>query len=151
MTMTAKLAAHADPAEPASPWLERYYGVRALFSFLWVALAFTIGKAQPSIGIALLIGSMGKPDVAKNSVLLLNVSGSLPDYTPDDAVARAAAPVTVSVPVVMVRPVRMKTPAEDAEGPTVGAKCRGIVTAYAIGWLKLGGSCMVYGGFRMRV
>ena len=41
------------------------------------------------IGIALIIGSMGKPDVAKNSVLLLNVSGSLPDYTPDDAVARA--------------------------------------------------------------
>jgi uncharacterized membrane protein HdeD (DUF308 family) len=55
MTMTTKLAAHADPAEPASPWLERYYGVRALFSFLWVALAFTIGKAQPGIGIALLI------------------------------------------------------------------------------------------------
>src|SRR5687768_14561162 len=41
------------------------------------------------IGIALIIGSMGKTDVAKNSVLLLNVSGSLPDYTPDDAVARA--------------------------------------------------------------
>ncbi|KAK1626336.1 hypothetical protein QYE76_000651 [Lolium multiflorum] len=40
-------------------------------------------------------------------------------------------------PVVMVRPVRMKTPAEDA-GPTLGAKCRGIVTAYAIGWLTKG-------------
>ncbi|KAK1695841.1 hypothetical protein QYE76_012538 [Lolium multiflorum] len=35
----------------------------------------------------------------------------------------------------MVRPVRMETPAADAEGPTVGAKCRGIVMTYAIGWL----------------
>ena len=34
-----------------------------------------------------------------------------------------------------MRPVRMKTPAADAEGPTVGAKCRGIVMTYAIGWL----------------
>jgi protease IV len=41
------------------------------------------------IGIALIITSIGKPDVARNSVLLLNVSGSLPDYTPDDPVARA--------------------------------------------------------------
>jgi len=41
------------------------------------------------IGIALLVSSFGKPNVAKNSVLLLNVSGSLPDYTPDDAIARA--------------------------------------------------------------
>lgn len=41
------------------------------------------------IGIALIASSLSRPDVAKNSVLLLNVSGSLPDYTPDDAVARA--------------------------------------------------------------
>ena len=41
------------------------------------------------IGIALLFSSYSKPDVAQNSVLLLNVSGSLPDFTPDDAVARA--------------------------------------------------------------
>jgi protease-4 len=41
------------------------------------------------IGIALIATSINKPSVAKNSVLLLNVSGSLPDYTPDDAVARA--------------------------------------------------------------
>src|SRR5215203_4614156 len=44
-------------------------------------------------------------------------------------------PEATRSPVVVVRPVRMKTPAADAEGPTVGAKCRGIVTAYAIGWL----------------
>ncbi len=41
------------------------------------------------IGIALIVSSISKPTVAQNSVLLLNVSGSLPDYTPDDAVARA--------------------------------------------------------------
>ncbi len=41
------------------------------------------------IGIALLITSINQPTVARNSVLLLNVSGSLPDYTPDDAFARA--------------------------------------------------------------
>jgi protease-4 len=41
------------------------------------------------IGIALLISSFNQPSVAKNSVLLLNVSGSLPDYTPDDPFARA--------------------------------------------------------------
>ncbi|NOT47930.1 MAG: signal peptide peptidase SppA [Acidobacteria bacterium] len=41
------------------------------------------------IGIALIVRSVNQPTVARNSVLLLNVSGSLPDYTPDDAFARA--------------------------------------------------------------
>jgi protease IV len=41
------------------------------------------------IGIALLVSSINQPTVSAKSVLLLNVSGSLPDYTPDDAVARA--------------------------------------------------------------
>jgi len=41
------------------------------------------------IGLALLLTSYSRPTVAQKSVLLLNVSGSLPDYTPDDAVARA--------------------------------------------------------------
>lgn len=40
------------------------------------------------IGIALLAESMGKPDVAENSVLVLNVSGSLPDYAPEDSTAK---------------------------------------------------------------
>ena len=35
-------------------------------------------------------------------------------------------------------PVRMETPASAAAGPTVGANCRGGVTADAIGWLMLG-------------
>ena len=40
------------------------------------------------IGIALLAESIGKPQIADNSVLVLNVSGSLPDYSPDDSIAR---------------------------------------------------------------
>lgn len=40
------------------------------------------------IGIALLAESMGKPQVAENSVLVLNVSGSLPDYSAEDPTAQ---------------------------------------------------------------
>lgn len=36
-------------------WLKRYYAARAVFSALWVALAFTVGKAHPSFGIALIV------------------------------------------------------------------------------------------------
>ena len=41
-------------------------------------------------------------------------------------------------PEVVMEPVRMKTPASAAAGPTVGANCRGGNTADAIGWLMLG-------------
>ena len=40
------------------------------------------------IGIALLIESMRKPAIADNSVLVLNVSGSLPDYAAEDPTAK---------------------------------------------------------------
>jgi len=40
------------------------------------------------IGIALLIESMGKSTIADNSVLVLNVSGALPDYAADDPTAK---------------------------------------------------------------
>lgn len=40
------------------------------------------------IGIALLAESIGKPTIADNSVLILNVSGSLPDYSADDSTAK---------------------------------------------------------------
>ena len=40
------------------------------------------------IGIAILAESMGKPDVPENSVLILKVSGSLPDYAPEDQTAK---------------------------------------------------------------
>ncbi|MEP6850597.1 MAG: S49 family peptidase, partial [Acidobacteriota bacterium] len=41
------------------------------------------------IGIAILAESIGRPTVAKNSVLVLNVSGDLPDYAPDEPLAKA--------------------------------------------------------------
>jgi protease-4 len=40
------------------------------------------------IGIALLLNSMGKPDVPENSVLVLKVTGDLPDYSPEDPMAK---------------------------------------------------------------
>jgi len=39
------------------------------------------------IGIVLIAETLGKPSVAENSVLVLNVSGSLPDYAPEDPMA----------------------------------------------------------------
>lgn len=41
------------------------------------------------IGIALLATSLSKPGVPNNSVLVLNVSGELPDYVPDDPLLEA--------------------------------------------------------------
>ncbi len=38
------------------------------------------------IGIALLAESFGKPNIADNSVLVLQISGDLPDYAPDDPI-----------------------------------------------------------------
>ena len=49
-----------------------------IFAFILIAV----------IGIALMFESMGKPSVADNSVLVLKVSGSLPDYSPEDPTAR---------------------------------------------------------------
>jgi len=40
------------------------------------------------IAVALLAESLGKPDVPNNSVLVLNVSGDLPDYAADDPMAK---------------------------------------------------------------
>lgn len=40
------------------------------------------------IGIALLAEAVGKPDVPENSVLVLSVSGGLPDYAPEDPMAK---------------------------------------------------------------
>ena len=40
------------------------------------------------IGIALLAESLGKPDVAENSVLVLKISGDLPDFAAEDPTAK---------------------------------------------------------------
>lgn len=52
VTITIEHLSASIASEPASHWLKRYYAARALFSLVWVALAFTIGKAQPPIGVA---------------------------------------------------------------------------------------------------
>lgn len=41
------------------------------------------------IAVALLAESFGRPSVPNNSVLVLNISGDLPDYVPEDQFARA--------------------------------------------------------------
>ncbi|MEO8573122.1 MAG: signal peptide peptidase SppA [Pyrinomonadaceae bacterium] len=41
------------------------------------------------IAVALLAESLGKPSVSDNSVLVLSVSGDLPDYVPEDQFAKA--------------------------------------------------------------
>ncbi len=40
------------------------------------------------IGIALIAESIGKPNVPENSVLVLNISGDMPDYAPEDSTAK---------------------------------------------------------------
>ncbi len=49
-----------------------------LFAFVLIAI----------IGIALIAESMGKKSVPDNSVLVLKISGSLPDYAPEDSTAK---------------------------------------------------------------
>ena len=41
------------------------------------------------IGIALMAESLGRPSVPENSVLVLSIAGELPDYTPEEPLARA--------------------------------------------------------------
>lgn len=41
------------------------------------------------IGLIFAVRTMGRPDVADNSVLILSISGNLPDYVPEDELARA--------------------------------------------------------------
>jgi len=45
----------APTSTPDRGWLKRYYALRALVSAIWVALALTVGKAQPAFGTVLLI------------------------------------------------------------------------------------------------
>ena len=50
-----------------------------IFAFILVAI----------IGLAIMFESLGRTSVPENSVLILDVSGSLPDYSADDPLARA--------------------------------------------------------------
>ncbi|MFY9294817.1 MAG: DUF308 domain-containing protein [Methylorubrum rhodinum] len=83
MTATASFPDATIPSATPSSWLKRYYGTRALFSALWAALAFTIGRAQPAFGIALLVAYplwdclANAVDAARNGGLRTNPSQAL--------------------------------------------------------------------------
>jgi uncharacterized membrane protein HdeD (DUF308 family) len=45
----------ADITMSGHGWLTRYYAIRALVSAFWATLAFTIGRGNPPLGVALII------------------------------------------------------------------------------------------------
>lgn len=55
MTQFAVSQPKPFPAAPASGWLKRYYSLRAVASFVWIALAIVIGMQNPAIGAVLLV------------------------------------------------------------------------------------------------
>ena len=50
-----------------------------------LALLFIVGI----VALVLMADRIGRPSVPTNSVLVLNVSGDLPDYVPEDQIAKA--------------------------------------------------------------
>ncbi len=69
--------------ESASRWLKSYYFVRAAVAVTWVLSAFTIGKAMPPIGAALLVAypawdaAANFVDAQRNGGFMNNPSQSL--------------------------------------------------------------------------
>lgn len=57
--------------------------------FLIIGGIFVAVAIVAIIGLLLLAETIGRPQVAENSVLVLNVSGDLPDYAPEDQFAQA--------------------------------------------------------------
>jgi uncharacterized membrane protein HdeD (DUF308 family) len=53
--LSAAASTQRSLAKAPSHWLTRYYAVRALASVIWIALALTIGKAQPAAGAVLFV------------------------------------------------------------------------------------------------
>lgn len=97
--MTAALSQNADVPETSPHWLKRYYSGRALFSALWVAAAFTVGKAQPPIGIALLVAYPAW-DCLANCVDAIRTGGLRANPSQMlNAIASAAVTLAVAVTV----------------------------------------------------
>src|SRR5436190_2336479 len=57
--------------------------------FLLLGGVFLLLLVVGVIGIAIAAVSMNRPDVADNSVLILNISGDLPDYVAEQPLAKA--------------------------------------------------------------
>ena len=58
-------------------------------TILIVGAILTVLVLGSIIGLFIYIGSASKPSVETNSVLVLNISGDLPDYVPEDSTAKA--------------------------------------------------------------
>ena len=77
--------AHEPAISSSTPsaWLKRYYYVRAAFSLIWVALAFTVGRQFPVLAAAMLVvypawdAAANYVDAARNGGLLSNPSQAL--------------------------------------------------------------------------
>jgi hypothetical protein len=103
--MTTAVQQSATAVLPQSPpgWLKRYYGARAPFSVIWVALAFTAGRAQPPIGAILLVAYplwdclANYADAARNGGLRANSTQWLN--------AAISAAVTLAVAIAVGRDV----------------------------------------------
>ncbi|MBO4224115.1 DUF308 domain-containing protein [Bradyrhizobium neotropicale] len=71
------------PTVSASGWLKGYYYVRAAFSLIWVALAFTLGRHVPQVAAVMLIvypawdAAANYVDAASNGGLVGNPSQTL--------------------------------------------------------------------------
>ncbi len=57
-------------------------------AFLIIGGLLLVALLVGIIGFALIFESMGRPSVERNSVLVLKVSGDLPDYAPEDRTAK---------------------------------------------------------------
>ena len=103
--MTVTVKSSATDVLPQSPpdWLKGYYGARALFSIIWVALAFAVGGAQPPIGAVLLVAYplwdclANYVDATRNGGVRVN-----PTQTLNAAVSAA---VTLAVALALYRDV----------------------------------------------
>ena len=57
--------------------------------FLFLGGIFVLLLIVGIIGLIFAVRTMGRPDLADNSVLVLSVTGGLPDYVPEDELAKA--------------------------------------------------------------
>jgi uncharacterized membrane protein HdeD (DUF308 family) len=93
--------------DSASHWLKSYYFVRAAVAAAWVASAFTIGRAMPSIGAALLVAypawdaAANFVDARRNGGFVNNPSQSLNVLTSAVASVAVALALTASANAVL--------------------------------------------------
>ena len=102
MTIAVQQTATVLPQSPPG-WLKSYYATRALFSVIWVALAFTVGRAQAPIGAVLLVAYPFWDCLA--NVVDAARSGGLRSNPTQMLNAAASAAVTLAVAIAVGRDV----------------------------------------------